>query len=496
MTGHGLRPATAVLTVDAVRRTEAAAMQALPEGALMQRAATALAVVAGSMLREITGRVTGSRVVLLVGAGDNGGDALYAGARLAARGARVDALLVADRHHVAGADALRRTGGLVQTAVDGIVGIGGRGALREPAAWLAAVARETDVAVLAVDLPSGVDADTGAVTDPDAVVHADRTVAFGCLKAGLLLGDGALRTGELAVVDIGLSFDGLTPLDLVVRIDDDSAAPLLAGPGARDDKYTRGVVGVSAGSDAYPGAAVLATAGARHGLAGYVRYVGPAHDQVVAHWPDVVARPGRVGDAGRTQCWVVGSGRGVDDDARLAVLDAVALDVPLVLDADALTLVADDAEVRAAVVARAGVTVLTPHAGEFARLAGAPVGADRVAAVRELAADLGVVVLLKGSATVVASPDGQAYVAASAPPELATAGSGDVLAGLLGSLLAHHEARTPLDHARAALLAAVAAHVHGAAGSVAAGDGRTVTAVDVAAALPEAVARVRRTPAS
>ena len=513
MTGHGLRPATAVLTVDAVRRTEAAAMQALPEGALMQRAATALAVVAGSMLREITGRVTGSRVVLLVGAGDNGGDALYAGARLAARGARVDALLVADRHHVAGADALRRTGGRVQTAVlgdlaaaelvaradlvvDGILGIGGRGALREPAAWLAAVARETDVAVLAVDLPSGVDADTGAVADPDAVVHADRTVAFGCLKAGLLLGDGAVRTGELAVVDIGLAFDGLTPLDLVVRIDDDSAAPLLAGPGARDDKYTRGVVGVSAGSDAYPGAAVLATAGARHGLAGYVRYVGPAHDQVVAHWPDVVARPGRVGDAGRTQCWVVGSGRGVDDDARLAVLDAVALDVPLVLDADALTLVADDAEVRAAVVARAGVTVLTPHAGEFARLAGAPVGADRVAAVRALAADLGVVVLLKGSATVVASPDGQAYVAASAPPELATAGSGDVLAGLLGSLLAHHEARTPLDHARAALLAAVAAHVHGAAGSVAAGDGRTVTAVDVAAALPEAVARVRRTPAS
>ena len=505
----GLRPATAVLTVDAVRRLEAAAMAQLPDGTLMQRAATALAVEAGAMLREIRGRVTGSRVVLLVGPGDNGGDALYAGARLAGRGARVDALLVSDRIHAHGAAALTQAGGQLRVTVlgdlaaaelvaradlvvDGILGIGGRGALREPAAWLAMVARETDVAVLAVDLPSGVDAGTGAVADPDAVVHADRTVAFGCLKPGLLLGDGALRTGELAVVGIGLDFDGLDPREVVVRVDDELAAADLAAPGARDDKYSRGVVGVSTGSEVYPGAAVLSTAGARHGLAGYVRYVGHAHEQVVARWPDVVARPGRVGNAGRTQCWVVGSGRGVDEDARLAVLDAVALDVPLVLDADALTLVADDAEVRSAVTARTGVTVLTPHAGEFARLAGEPVGDDRVDAARHLAEDLGAVVLLKGSATVVAAPGGSAYVAVAAPAELATAGSGDVLAGLLGSLLAHHEALGRLDHDAAARLAAVAAHVHGVAGGLAVRDGRTITALDVAAALPEAVARIRR----
>jgi hydroxyethylthiazole kinase-like uncharacterized protein yjeF len=504
-----LRPATAVLTVDAVRRLEADAMPQLPEGGLMQRAATALAVEAGAMLREIRGRVTGSRVVLLVGAGNNGGDALYAGARLASRGARVDALLVTDRIHAHGAAALSHAGGRLRDValgdvraaelvagadlvVDGILGIGGRGALREPAAWLAAVARETDVAVLAVDLPSGVDAGTGAVADRDAVVHADRTVTFGCLKPGLLLGDGALLTGDLAVVDIGLALDGAGVEEVVVRIDDDSAADDLALPGALDDKYSRGVVGVSAGSEVYPGAAVLATAGARHGLAGYVRYVGHAHEQVVGRWPDVVARPGRVGNAGRTQCWVVGSGRGVDEDARLAVLDAVALVVPLVLDADALTLIADDAEVRAAVAARTGVTVLTPHAGEFARLAGSPVGDDRVVAARALARDLRAVVLLKGSATVVAAPGGEAYVAVSAPAELATAGSGDVLAGLLGSLLAHHEARTPLRPADAARLAAVAAHVHGVAGALAVRDGRTITALDVAAALPEAVARIRR----
>ncbi len=510
MNGHGLRPATAVLTVDAVRRVEADAMTALPEGTLMQRAATALAVEAGSMLREITGRVTGSRVVLLIGAGDNGGDALYAGARLAARGARIDALLVADRHHVGGAEAVRRAGGRVRGPIeagdlaaaelvaradlvmDGILGIGGRGALREPAAWFAMVARETDVAVLAVDLPSGVDAGTGFVADEQAAIRADRTVAFGCLKPGLLLGPGALLTGDLAVVDIGLSFDLLATHDLVERIDDDSAAPLLAHPVEGDDKYTRGVVGISAGSEDYPGAAVLSVAGARHGIAGYVRYSGPAHEQVASHWPDAVGRPGRIGNAGRTQCWVVGSGRGVDESARLAVLDAVALDVPLVLDADALTLIADDPEVRAAVAARTGITVLTPHGGEFARLDGGPVGINRVAAARSLAEALGVVVLLKGSATVVAAPTGEAYVAVSAPPELATAGSGDVLGGLLGSILAHHQAAAPLDLAAAARLAAVAAHVHGVAGSVAAAGGRTITALDVAAAVPEAIARIRR----
>jgi hydroxyethylthiazole kinase-like uncharacterized protein yjeF len=499
------RPATRALPVDEVRRVEARAMAALPDGTLMQRAAAAIAVLAGEMLRGIRGRVTGSRVVLLVGAGDNGGDALYAGARLAGRGARVDAVLLADRHHLEGAAALLRAGGRLHAGVDvlaaaelvaaadlvldGILGIGGRGGLRGTAALLAGVLRETDVSVLAVDLPSGVDADTGAVADADGVVRADRTVVLGVLKPGLLIGDGSSRSGDLAVVDIGLDLSDVSRTVGLVLVDDRLAAESIARPGSLDDKFTRGVVGLSTGSSAYPGAAVLSTGGARHGLVGYLRYVGPAYAAVVAAWPDTVARPGRV--AGRASCWVVGSGAGTDEDARLAVLDAAALDVPLVLDADALTLIAVDAEARAAVASRRAVTVLTPHDGEFARLAGEPVGPDRLASARALARALDAVVLLKGASTVVAAPDGAAYVSLAAPPEMATAGSGDVLAGLLGSLLAHHHARAPIDDDGAARLAAVAAHVHGVAGALAAAGGRTVTALDIVHALPEAIGRVR-----
>jgi hydroxyethylthiazole kinase-like uncharacterized protein yjeF len=502
-----LRPATAALNVETVRALEARAMAAVPEGALMQRAAAAIAVSAGSMLRDIVGRVSGSRVLLLVGSGDNGGDALYAGARLAGRGARVDAVLVADRHHEAGAAALVRAGGrlhgtadlvaaaeLVAAAdlvIDGILGIGGRGALREPAATLAAVARETDSSVLAVDLPSGVDADTGVVADPDRVVTADRTVVLGTLKPGLLVGAGAARSGDLEVVDIGLDLSGVAVSEVVVRIDDESAARALERPGALDDKYTRGVVGLSTGSSRYPGAAVLSTGGARHGVAGYVRFSGPAYEHVVAAWPDTVSTPGRVALAGRTQCWVVGCGRGTDEEARLAILDAASLLTPLVLDADALSLLAEDSEVRDAVVSRPVPTVLTPHDGEYARLAKREVGDDRVEAARAIAHAYSSVVLLKGAATVVASPSGATYVAVSAPPEMATAGSGDVLAGLLGSLLAHHQAVGSIDDDTAAWLAACAAHLHGVAGAIAVGTGRPVTATDIIAALPEAVARVR-----
>jgi hydroxyethylthiazole kinase-like uncharacterized protein yjeF len=502
-----LRPASVALPVEAVRRIEAAAMAQLPEGTLMARAATALAVEAGSMLRDMLGRVTGSRVVLLVGAGDNGGDGLYAGARLASRGARVDAIVVADRHHAEGAAALRRAGGRVHgvddlvaaaelvaqadLVIDGILGIGGRGALRGAASTLAAVAREVDASVLAVDLPSGVDADSGAVADPDAVVHADRTAVFGVLKPGLLVGAGSAYAGDLAVVDIGLDLEGVDPRECLLLMDDRLAAEALPRPTEDDDKYTRGVVGLTTGSARYPGAGVLSAGGARAGIAGLVRHAGPGAAAVVAAFPDVVATDGSVADAGRAQCWVVGSGRGTDEEARATVLEAIGLDAALVLDADALTILASDDEVRTAVRARTGPTLLTPHAGELARVTGQEVGPDRVAAARALAADLGAVVLLKGSSTVVAGPEGPAYVALSAPAELATAGSGDVLGGLVGSLLAHHAARGPLGLDDVARLAAVAAHVHGAAGALAASGGATATAVDVAQALPAAIARIR-----
>ena len=494
------------MPVEKVRRAEAAAMAELPVGTLMQRAAAALAVECAQLLREVTGGVTGRSVVLLIGSGDNGGDALYAGARLARRGVAVEALLVADRWHTHGAQALRRAGGRItqvtdsdaaavrvaaaDLVVDGILGIGGRGALRDPAATLAAAATAAEVPIIAVDLPSGVDADTGAIADTTRVVQADRTVVFGVLKLGLLLPPGAGYAGELTVIDIGLDLAEAGEGDLAV-VDDVVAAQAIPFPDRFDDKYTRGVVGIAAGSARYPGAAVLTTGAARHGVAGYVRYAGPAATQVSASWPDVVAVDALPSEAGRVQCWVIGPGRGTDAAAHAAVLDVLALDVPVVLDADGLTIMSEHADVRKAVHDRAAVTVLTPHAGEFARLGGGDLAADRFGAVQDLAATLQAVVLLKGASTLVVAPAGTAYLAHSGPPELATAGSGDVLSGLLGSLLAHGQASGSLTAEVAAQLAAGAAHVHGIAGQIAAEGGRSVAAGDVLASVPDAVARVR-----
>src|SRR5215467_518740 len=200
-----------------IRAAEQALMARVPPGALMQRAAAGLAAVCAGLVP----RVYGSRVVVLAGSGDNGGDALYAGARLARRGARVLAVAAGTRVHEAGADALRAAGGRVSgpgdpdlpaamhaadLVLDGLLGIGGRGGLREPQAALAALAEAARTAggtrVIAVDLPSGVDADTGEV--PGAAVRADVTVTFGTWKAGLLIDPGAGHAGVAELIDIGL----------------------------------------------------------------------------------------------------------------------------------------------------------------------------------------------------------------------------------------------------------------------------------------------------
>ncbi|WP_097900723.1 NAD(P)H-hydrate epimerase, partial [Streptomyces sp. b94] len=252
-------------SVETVRAAEAALMQRLPEGALMQRAAAGLAAACGDLLRR-NGRVYGSRVLLLVGSGDNGGDALYAGARLARRGAGVRALLLApDRAHPGGLAALRAAGGQVvdgpdglgvlDLVVDGITGIGGRGGLRPDAAELLHTVTRDRTPVLSVDLPSGVEADTGEVHG-DAV-RADATVTFGTYKPGLLIDPAAEHAGALRLVDIGLGPELPEPPDLEALQYADVAA-LLPEPGAESDKYRRGVVGVVAGSARYPGAAVLA----------------------------------------------------------------------------------------------------------------------------------------------------------------------------------------------------------------------------------------------
>jgi ADP-dependent NAD(P)H-hydrate dehydratase / NAD(P)H-hydrate epimerase len=467
-----------------VRTAEEALMATLPPGTLMQRAAAGLARRCALLLEDPG--VYGSRVHLLVGSGANGGDALYAGAALARRGAKVTAqLLSPDRVHRGGLDALLRAGGSrtdhapsrVDLLVDGIVGIGGKGGLRPPARDALDDARAGGPLVVAVDVPSGVDVDTGDVPgDPADAVQADVTVTFGCLKPAHVVGPAAPLAGQVELVDIGLR-PWLTAVPALEVPEDHDVRDWWPRLAAAAEKYTRGVVGIATGSATYPGAAVLGVGGAVAGPTGMVRYAGTARDFVLHAHPSVICT-GSVERAGRVQAWVCGSGLGTDEDAAATLREIVGQDLPAVLDADAITLLADG---RAGLDGRTAATVLTPHDREFARLAGGEPGSDRVGAARRLAAATGAVVLLKGDRTVVATPDGRAYANPTGTPALATGGSGDVLAGLLGSLLA-----AGVEAGRAA---AAAAYLHGLAGRAAARHG-PVTAADVADALRTVVADV------
>ncbi|WP_424891477.1 NAD(P)H-hydrate dehydratase [Streptomyces sp. XH2] len=431
-------------SVETVRAAERALMAQLPHGALMQRAAAGLAAACAGLLR----RVYGARIALLVGSGDNGGDALFAGARLARRGAGVTAaLLNPERAHSEGLAALLAAGGRVASAeaadravrsadlvVDGIVGIGGKGGLRPDAAQLARAASDSGAVIVSVDLPSGVDADTGEVRG--TAVRADATVTFGSYKPGLLIDPAREHAGALRLVGIGLELPSRPDVEALQHAD---VAALLPRPEAESDKYRRGVVGVVAGSARYPGAAVLAVAGALHGGAGAVRYAGPAADAVIARFPETLVSAGPPSKAGRVQAWVVGPGLGDGTDARQALEDVLASDVPVLVDADGLRLMSPDA-----VRGRTAETVLTPHAGEAAALLGVSrerVESGRLAAVRALAERFGATALLKGSTTLIAAAPGArghhtVRVNPTGTPWLATAGSGDVLSGLTGSLLA------------------------------------------------------------
>ncbi len=455
-------------TVDQVREAEQALMATLPEGALMQRASAGLA----HAVLDFLGTAYGARVLLLVGSGDNGGDALHGGALLARRGVVVEALLLdPERAHGSGLTALRQAGGRVvatlpparrrpDVVLDGIVGIGGHGGLREPAARLVEALGEElgDVPVIAVDTPSGVDCDTGRVEGPH--VRAAVTVTFGTHKAAHLVDPAAMACGVVHLVGLGLDL----PAPAVVALQEDDVRALLPRPAPDAQKYTRGVVGVRAGSEQYPGAGVLCVSGAGAGLAGMVRYLGGAADLVRATHPEVVVGEGRV------QAWVVGSGGG--SDAEQALADSLADGVPVVVDADGLQHVTGPLPVPA---------LLTPHAGELARMLGverAEVEADQLHHARLAARRFGAVVLLKGRHTLVAEPGGRVQVTTTGPAWLATAGAGDVLAGVCGSLLA--AGLSPFD------AGSVGSWLHGTAAVTAGGGsgGGPVTASDVARAVP------------
>jgi ADP-dependent NAD(P)H-hydrate dehydratase / NAD(P)H-hydrate epimerase len=517
-------------TVAAVRAAEQALMAKLPDGTLMQRAAAALASVCASLL----GEVYGARVVVLAGSGDNGGDALYAAARLADRGAAVIAIAAGAKLHEAAAAELLARGGRLTAAsndspigddraavagsaasdhraadhrtaghqvaaaargaiasadliIDGLTGIGGHGGLREPAATLAALAaaaRDEGALVVAVDLPSGIDADTGQVSG--AAVQADVTVTFGTLKPGLLIDPGASLAGPAELIDIGLEEYLAEPTAISLQAAD--VAAILPRPAAESDKYRRGVLGLVAGSDQYTGAAILSCGGAIHGGAGMVRFVSAAVavDVVRQHWPEAVLttydpdRPGQsLETAGRVQAWAVGPGIGTGPQAEALLAAALASDVPVLVDADGLTVLAAHRDL----LGRAAPVLITPHAGELARLLSADradIEARRLHYARAAAAELGVTVLLKGSTTVIAEPDSHqpVLVNSTGTPWLATAGSGDVLSGLAGSLLAQG-----VDAPQAA---AAAAYLHGMAGRLAARDA-PIGASDLLGAIPAAI---------
>lgn len=490
-------------SVPDVRAAENAAMAQLPDGELMQRAARGLAAVARA-------RLTGRRragVVGLVGSGGNGGDTLYALSRLARRRESDDvvAVLVTDKGvHPGGLEAAQTYGVRVLEAawgappseeileaargadlvMDGLTGIGGRpgwakGARLVVASFLEAVRPEAYI--IAVDLPSG--ADPEGEQPESAGVWADETVTFGVCKGAHLLAT-ADRCGLLTVVDIGLE---MTTPPAAERLVHDDVARLWPVPGRNDDKYSRGVLGVVAGGEKYPGAAALCVSAAVCAGAGMVRYIGPPTPTflVCGRVPEVVLGPPT--GSQRVQAWVVGpgldpsaTGEGLDAAQVAAAREALASGLPAVVDAGGLDLLDGP---RPGAGAR---TLLTPHAGELARLltrlsgrvvSREEVAADPVRSARSAAEKLHATVLLKGHRTYVVPPPGSGLpvrAQADAPAWMATAGSGDVLAGIAGTLLA--AGLDPLD------TGSLAALVHGLAGEVASRGG-PVRALAVAQSL-------------
>ncbi|MDN5764189.1 MAG: bifunctional ADP-dependent NAD(P)H-hydrate dehydratase/NAD(P)H-hydrate epimerase [Humibacillus sp.] len=472
-------------SVTSVRAAEAAAMAELPDGELMRRAAQGLAEVAAARLDDCEG----STAVALIGGGDNGGDALYAAALLIEAGFACAAVLVPENgregvHRGALEEAERQGVNIVVAAddddedtghateslalvaeadlvLDGIVGIGGHPGLRTRASALVD-AIDDDAWVIAVDLASGLDP-AGEVAADDTV-WADETVTFGTPKPVHLLPAGEPASGRLTVIDIGVDFSERQAA--VERLVWDDVAALWPVPGPSDDKYSRGVLGVVAGGESYAGAAVLCVTAALEAGVGMVRYVGtPTPTGLVR-----AAAPEAVIGSGQVQAWVLGPGFDPDADGEQAhsqfraAHDALASELPVVVDAGALGLLDGT---------RTAVTLITPHAGEAATLLSrlgsvevtrADVEAGPLEHARELAALTNATVLLKGSTTLVVSPDEKPVRSqADATPWLATAGSGDVLAGVVGALLA-----SGLSAADAGSLGAL---VHGVAGNRVSGGG-------------------------
>jgi hydroxyethylthiazole kinase-like uncharacterized protein yjeF len=420
---------------------------------------------AGAAVAQVACRVAGPvETLVLCGPGNNGGDGYVIARILAERGAQVRVAQLGEPRTDAARVAAQKWNGptLALTdarpaalLIDALFGTGlSRGLEAETAAALGRLVERSGRSI-AVDLPSGIETDTGRLLGP--VPKFDMTVALGALKPAHLLQPAAALCGRVVVADIGLALSQ-TRLSEVAR-------PQLAAPSAHDHKYSRGKVLVVGGS--MVGAALLAATAAQRAGAGYVELAGDGagnapHSLVRRPWGEDALEDYRVGAV------VVGPGLGRDPAARERLDAVLASGRRLVVDADALTLIGKRRHDRLKGV------ILTPHWGEFVRLFGDD-GRDRLSQARAAAQSSGAIVLLKGADSIVAHPDGRVAIAPTAPGWLASAGTGDVLAGIVGAMLAG--GRDPFGAAQAALW------LHAAAARLA---GPMLIADDLVAKLPEA----------
>lgn len=418
-----------VLTASAMRAAEQTAIAGGETvDTLMARAGEAVA----AAVRRLA---AGAEVLVLCGPGNNGGDGYVAAATLKRAGHRVRVAATSEPRSEAATRARAQWSGSVEplasadpasVVVDALFGTGGSRPLGVLAGPLARLIRGAGLSV-AVDLPSGVGADDGA--SADVIPPVDLTLALGAAKPGHLLLPGAARAHAVRLLDIGVP----AASDTMVL-----PPPRLRLPGPDAHKYSRGLVAVVAG--AMPGAGALAATAAAHGGAGYVLLLGSATDRL----PHAIVRRRYSSDAlddRRIGALVVGPGLGRDEAARAKLEAALASDRPLVLDGDALALLDLDR-----LATRTAPAVLTPHEGEFAVFGALP--GSKIDRARAAARRANAVVVYKGADTVIADPDGRAAVAHRHAAWLSTAGTGDVLAGLLGTLIASGHA--PFEAACAA----------------------------------------------
>jgi ADP-dependent NAD(P)H-hydrate dehydratase / NAD(P)H-hydrate epimerase len=443
-----------IVTPDEMAAIDAAATE--PVTILIERAGAAVARHAIALMGGVYGRT----VVVVEGRGNNGNDGRVAARRLRARGARVIEI------DAAAPPTRLPEGDLV---IDAAYGTGLKRTYDAPA-------RTGMPLVLAVDIPSGTDGLTGE--QRGTPMPADLTVTFAALKPGLLFQPGRSICGEIAVADIGLDVSR-AGAHLVESSDVARALPP-RDPQTHKWKRATWVVG---GSPGMTGAPQLAALGAARAGAGYVRLSIPGHDHAsVLHPIEAVQVPLDHDlaidhdEVARVQSMIIGPGLGRSDALSQAVCRCVAeVDTALVVDGDALVALGEQAGVI--VAARTAPTVLTPHDGEYRALMGHAPVSDRIEATRALARRTGAIALLKGPTTVVADADGAALVVLGGDARLATAGTGDVLSGIIGALLA--QGVDPLA------AAAVGAYLHGAAAMACSSHG--LIASDVAQALPAIV---------